>query len=68
VLARVRPLVADGDVALVAHGHALRVVGVRWLGLPPSDGRLLRLDTGTVSVLGFEHEWTALSRWNLPAV
>ena len=52
VLARVAPLLAGGDVALVAHGHVLRVLTARYLRLPPDDGRLFRLDTGTVSTLG----------------
>ena len=67
VLARVRPLLTGADVALVGHGHALRVVAARWIGLPPSDGRLLRLDTATLSTLGFEHEREVILRWNAPA-
>jgi probable phosphoglycerate mutase len=66
VLARVRPLLAGGDVALVGHGHALRVVGARWIDLPPSAGKLLRLDTATLSTLGYEHEWEVILRWNAP--
>ena len=34
----IRPLLNDGDVALVAHGHLQRVLTARWLGLDPSDG------------------------------
>jgi broad specificity phosphatase PhoE len=67
LITRVRTLVADGDVALVGHGHALRVVAARWIGLPPSNGRLLRLDTATLCTLGFEHEWEVISLWNAPA-
>src|ERR1019366_348896 len=44
VLARVRPLLEQGDVALVSHGHMLRVLTARWLGLEPAGGRLFRLD------------------------
>jgi probable phosphoglycerate mutase len=66
VLDRVRPLLAEGDVALVAHGHALRVLAARWIGLPASGGALLRLDTGTLSVLGFEHDRPVITRWNAP--
>jgi probable phosphoglycerate mutase len=66
VLDRVRPLLSGGDAALVAHGHALRVLGARWIGLPPAGGGLLGLDTATLSVLGFEHARPVISRWNAP--
>jgi probable phosphoglycerate mutase len=64
VLDRARPLLERGDVALVGHGHALRVAGARWIGLPASGGGLLRLDTGTICVLGFDHGRPAIRRWN----
>ena len=67
VLGRVRPLLTDGDVALVAHGHLLRALTARWLGLAPDAGRLFRLDTGTLSLLGTEHEDLVISSWNIPA-
>ncbi len=67
VLARARPLLAQGDVVLAGHGHALRVAGARWVGLPPSGGGLLRLDTATLSTLGYEHDHQVIRRWNLPA-
>jgi broad specificity phosphatase PhoE len=67
-LARVAPLLADGDVALVSHGHLLRVLTARWLRLAPADGRLLRLDTGTLSTLGTEHDEPVISSWNVPPV
>jgi broad specificity phosphatase PhoE len=54
----------EGDVALFAHGHLLRVLGARWVGLPPEDGRLLALDTGAICVLGYERETAVLERWN----
>jgi len=66
LLTRVRPLLDDGDVALVGHGHALRVVAARWIGLPASGGALLRLDTATLSELGFEHERQVVLHWNAP--
>ena len=66
VLARAEPLLAEGDVALVAHGHILRVLTARWLQLDPDDGRLFRLDTGTFSTLGTEHDFPVIVTWNVP--
>ena len=59
-----RALAADGDVALFAHGHVLRVLGARWIGLPPASGALLGLDTAAVCELGFEREQRVLWLWN----
>jgi broad specificity phosphatase PhoE len=64
LLVRVRPLLAGGDVALVGHGHCLRVVGARWAGLPVAAGGALALDTATLSTLGYEHERPVLRTWN----
>jgi probable phosphoglycerate mutase len=71
--ARVDPLVdelrgaaEDEDLALFAHGHLLRVLTARWLGLPPEDGRLFALSVATLSVLGFEHGIPVIRRWNAP--
>jgi broad specificity phosphatase PhoE len=66
VLARVAPLLAEGDVVLVAHGHVLRVLTARYLRLEPAAGRLFRLDTGTVSTLGTEHAEPVMTSWNMP--
>jgi broad specificity phosphatase PhoE len=62
VIARARE--ADGNVLLFAHGHVLRILTARWLGLPPVDGRLFALQTATVSILGWERETPVLDRWN----
>ncbi|GAA1895814.1 histidine phosphatase family protein [Actinomadura bangladeshensis] len=59
-------LLAKGDVALVAHGHFLRVLTARWLGLEPALGRLFMLGTGTLSALGTEHDRPVVSAWNVP--
>jgi broad specificity phosphatase PhoE len=64
VLDRVRPLLAGGDVALVAHGHVLRILTARWLDLDPSAGALFKLETGRYGLLGYEHDWAALTGWN----
>ncbi|WP_033326007.1 histidine phosphatase family protein [Streptomyces yerevanensis] len=67
VLSRVAPVLPEGDVLLVAHGHFLRVLTARRLGLPPSDGRLFRLETGTLSRLSTEHGWPVVAEWNARA-
>ena len=59
-----RALAAGGDVALFAHGHILRILGARWLELGPEHGANLKLDTASLSELGFEREIRALDYWN----
>ena len=54
----------DGRVLVISHGHALRALTARWLGLPVTEGRLFRLDTATVSVLAYERETPVVLRWN----
>jgi broad specificity phosphatase PhoE len=54
----------DGDAALFAHGHVLRVIAARWVGLPPEAGGQVALSTGTVSVLGYEREVAVIRLWN----
>lgn len=54
----------DGNVLLFGHGHALRAMTARWLGLTANEGRLFRLDTATLSSLGFERGFRVILRWN----
>jgi broad specificity phosphatase PhoE len=54
----------DGDVAIFAHGHVLRVLGARWLEAPVSFGGRLYLTTGSLSTLGFEREVRVIRLWN----
>jgi broad specificity phosphatase PhoE len=63
VIARVRA--ADGDVAVFAHGHVLRVLTARWCDLPPVEGRRFVLDPATLCVLGWERENAVILKWNL---
>ena len=56
-----------GDTLVVAHGHFLRVLAARWLGLPPAAGRLFMLDAGAICVLDAEHDLPAVRLWNLVA-
>ncbi len=62
VIARARAV--SGDVALFAHGHVLRVLAARWLGLPAVAGQHFLLDTGTLSVLSDYHGIPAVRIWN----
>ncbi|HWH95262.1 MAG TPA: histidine phosphatase family protein [Baekduia sp.] len=55
----------DGDVALIAHGHVLRVVAARWLEQPASFGGRLALATGALCRLGFERETRVIRAWNV---
>jgi broad specificity phosphatase PhoE len=65
VIARARIGLAEGDVVLVAHGHLLRVLAARWLGLGPQEGAFFTLDTASFSALGFEHGLRVIRQWNL---
>jgi broad specificity phosphatase PhoE len=62
VVVRLRQL--EGDVAVVAHGHVLRVLAARWVGLEPAAGRLLVLGTAHLGGLGHEHGTPAITLWN----
>ena len=55
---------AGGDVALFAHGHILRIVGARWLGLPPATASGLALSTASLCMLGYERERRVIWLWN----
>lgn len=64
LIARARA--AQGDVALFGHGHVLRVLVARWLGLPATAGQHFLLHTGTLCVLGDYQEIPAVRLWNAP--
>jgi broad specificity phosphatase PhoE len=55
---------ADGDAAVFAHGHVLRVLTARWLELDPEKGALFALATATLSALGWERETAVIRVWN----
>ena len=63
-LADLEPARERGDVVLVAHSHLLRVLTARRLGLPASGGAMFRLDTGSLSTLGIEHDRPVITSWN----
>jgi probable phosphoglycerate mutase len=54
----------SGDVLIFAHGHSLRALAARWIEQPVTEGRFFKLDTATVSVLGYERETPVILRWN----
>ena len=62
IVARVRQV--DGDAALFAHGHVLRVIAARWLEQPPEAAARYYLSTGALSVLAWEREIPVIDRWN----
>jgi broad specificity phosphatase PhoE len=62
IVARIRA--ADGDVVVFSHGHVLRVLASRWLGLSPAFGRSFALATATISILGWERESPVIETWN----
>jgi probable phosphoglycerate mutase len=64
VIARIRTI--DEEVALFAHGHVLRVLVARWIGLPPEGGQHFLLDTGTLCVLSYYRDVPAIRIWNGP--
>lgn len=68
VIASCRPVLDEGrDAVLVAHGHVLRILTARWLGLAPIAGRLFALDPARICALGFEHEQRVIRSWNTAA-
>jgi broad specificity phosphatase PhoE len=55
---------ADGDAVVFAHGHLLRVLGARWIGLGPEMGRSLILATAALATLGWDRRTPAIVSWN----
>ena len=62
VIERARAI--EGITLCFAHGHLLRILGARWIGLAPTGGESLALDTATISILGWDREAPAIRRWN----
>jgi probable phosphoglycerate mutase len=54
----------EGRVAVFAHGHLLRVLAARWIGLPPEHGCHFLLDTSALGILGYYRGVPAVKRWN----
>ena len=66
VITKVRAV--EGHVALFAHGHVLRAMAARWLGLRAADGCHFLLDTATLNILSYYRGIPAMKRWNAPLV
>lgn len=64
VIVRLREDGADGDVLVFAHGHLLRVLAARWVGLLPTSGKLFELGTATLSILGWDRDEPSIELWN----
>lgn len=64
VLSTIHPMLHDGDVALVGHGHALRILTGVYLRRDPRFGRHLDFQTGALAVLGHHHEDPTIEAWN----
>jgi broad specificity phosphatase PhoE len=54
----------SGRVLAFGHGHALRALAARWIEQPVAEGRFFKLDTATVSTLGYERDFPVVLRWN----
>jgi probable phosphoglycerate mutase len=54
----------SGDAAVFAHGHILRVLAARWLGMAVAAGARFALSAGAMSMLGYERETEVLTLWN----
>ena len=57
---------AEGPVAVFSHGHFLRALSARWVGLDVGWGRILTLGAGALSLLGWEHDDRTIHLWNQP--
>jgi probable phosphoglycerate mutase len=65
VVATIERSLDAGDVAVFGHGHALRVLCARWLGLDGGAGRLFTLEPASVSALRYEREQRVIGTWNV---
>lgn len=64
IVARLRDEGRNGDILVFAHGHLLRILAARWIGLPAASGGLFELATATLSIVGWEREAPSIELWN----
>lgn len=63
-----RLLATEGRIALFAHAHILRVLAGCWIAGNARLGANLVLGTASISKLGFERDYRAITQWNeMPA-
>jgi len=53
-----------GKIALFSHGHFLRILAARYLGLKPASGKLFQLNVASLSILGYEKQQPSIVLWN----
>jgi probable phosphoglycerate mutase len=56
-----------GDIMAFAHGHIIRMIAARWLGLPPAAGKFFYCKPASVGVLAYEHDSRSepiIFKWN----
>jgi probable phosphoglycerate mutase len=68
VIARIRTIAGEGNVAVFSHGHLIRAFAARWLGFRAADGRSFLLDPATINVLSFYRTVPAVKHWNAPII
>ena len=68
VIARIRAIAGEGNVAVFSHGHLIRAFAARWLGFRAADGRSFLLDPATINVLSFYRSVPAVKHWNAPII